>query len=125
VTAAEIVDAFIAACEKKDTEAALALVSDDVAYENVGMSTTTGPDAMRDFLGPFFAGVDEVEWVVHRQVSTADVVMNERTDRFRVGDTWAEIRLMGVFVVRDGLISEWRDYFDVSTAGSELAKLQS
>ena len=41
--------------------------------------------------------------------------MNERLDRFRTGDTWVELPVAGVFVVRHGKIALWRDYFDRDT----------
>jgi limonene-1,2-epoxide hydrolase len=57
----------------------------------------------------------EVEWVVHRQVSSGSTVMNERTDRFLVAGRWIEIPIAAVFEVRDGRVSLWRDYFDLET----------
>ena len=123
MTAEETVNAFIAACERADIDAAIALVADDIRYENIGMNVIEGAAATREFLGPFLTGCDEVEWVVHHQVADDRVVMNERTDRFRKGDQWAGIHLMGVFVVEDGKITEWRDFFDVAEAVSQLGAL--
>ena len=41
--------------------------------------------------------------------------LTERTDRFLMGGRWLEIPVMGVFVFdADGLIAQWRDYFDVA-----------
>ena len=123
MTAEETVNAFISACERADVDAAIALLADDVRYENVGMNVIEGAAATREFLGPFLQGCDEVEWVVHHQVADDRVVMNERTDRFRKGETWAGIHLMGVFVVEDGRIVEWRDFFDVADAVRQLGEL--
>jgi limonene-1,2-epoxide hydrolase len=41
--------------------------------------------------------------------------MNERTDRFLVDGRWVEIPIAAVFVVRDGKVALWRDYFDLET----------
>ena len=41
--------------------------------------------------------------------------MNERTDRFLANGRWAELPVAGVFVVRDGKIAIWHDYFDLDT----------
>ncbi|MEO1063435.1 MAG: limonene-1,2-epoxide hydrolase family protein [Actinomycetota bacterium] len=123
MTAEETVNAFLAACERADIDAAIALVADDIRYENIGMNVLEGAAATREFLGPFLGQCDEIEWVVHHQTADDRVVMNERTDRFRVGDNWAGIHLMGVFVVEDGKITEWRDFFDVAEAGRQLAQL--
>jgi len=52
-----------------------------------------------------------------------DVVLNERSDRFRSGDRWFELPVAGVFVVRDGRIQLWRDYFDRDTLMAVFAEL--
>jgi limonene-1,2-epoxide hydrolase len=120
-TAEQIVDAFIAAIGRKDVDAALELVADDLEYDNVPMPTIHGKEDTRAFLGPFVTGSDEVEFVVHRQVADGDTVFNERTDRFRSGDKVIEIKVVGVWVVRDGLISLWRDYFDLQSFTDQMA----
>ena len=50
--------------------------------------------------------------------------MNERLDRFAIGGGWLELPVAGFFeVTDDGLISLWRDYFDMSTYLSQLSAL--
>ena len=120
-TPAEIVDAFVAAFGRKDVDAALELVADDIEYDNVPMPTVHGKEDTRAFLGPFVGMADEVEFVVHRQVADGDTVFNERTDRFRTGDSTVEIKVAGVFVIRDGLIVLWRDYFDLQSLTDQMA----
>lgn len=116
---AVLVTEFITAIERGDLESALGLLSDNVEYDNVPMGKAFGRDAVRNTLAPFLGGYDEVEWVVHHQVASGDrshgVVLNERVDRFRKGDSWVELPVAGVFVVEDGLITLWRDYFDRDT----------
>ena len=50
------------------------------------MEAVTGVDATRATLETFVTSSDEIDWVIHHQVAVGDVVMNERTDRFRTGD---------------------------------------
>ena len=48
--------------------------------------------------------------------------MNKRSDRFRLGQTWIDLPVVGVFEVRDdGRISLWRDYFDLKTFTDQMA----
>ena len=114
MTPAEVVDTLLAACVRRDLDAVCALVTDDIEYDNVPMGKVFGPDGVRSVLS---AGVmqeaSELDWVVHRQVSEGNIVMNERTDRFLVDGTWYEIPIGAVFEVRDGRVSLWRDYFDL------------
>lgn len=121
MTAGEVVAQFIAAIERRDVESALGLVTDDIEYENVPIGVATGIEAVRSGLTPFIVGASEIEWVVHRQVSDDTTVMNERTDRFRMGDRWMEIRVAGVWTVRDGKIAVWRDYFDLATFAGQMS----
>ena len=41
----------------------------------------------------------------------------ERLDRHRLDHGWRELPVNSVFEVHDGLITVWRDYFDLLTAG--------
>ena len=109
----ETVTAFIEAIEAKDLDAAMALAADDIEYDNVPMDTAHGAAATRALLESFVAMSEEIAWEVHHQVTAGDVVMNERTDRFRSGDRWLEIPVAGVWRVEDGRITLWRDYFDL------------
>lgn len=124
MTPDETVTEFIHRMEARDVAAALELCTDDLVYENVPMPPALeGKQATLDFLGGFLAGTDEVEWIVHRQAATGDVVLNERTDRFRFGDTWVGVKVAGIFELRDGRIALWRDYFDGAEMMSALAAL--
>ena len=122
MTPEETVDEFIKRIVAMDLDAATELVSDDVEYDNVPMGKNIGPEAMRAFLGGMVGGVDEVEFVVHRQVAAGSTVMNERVDRFRMGEKWIDLPVMGTFEVDDeGRITLWRDYFDMATFTDQLA----
>ena len=121
MTPAEIVLQFISALEAKDLDAALALVTDDVEYDNVPMAKVHGPDGIRGVLEPFVAACGEIDWVIHHQVAQGATVMNERTDRFKMGDRWVELPVAGLFVVRDDKIELWRDYFDLGTFERAMA----
>src|SRR4051794_25365488 len=124
MTAAETVDEFINRVVAMDLDGACELVSDDVEYDNVPIGKNIGPDAMKAFLGGMVGGIDEVQFVIHRQVAQGSTVMNERVDRFRMGDSWIDLPVTGVFEVGDdGRITLWRDYFDMGTFNDQLAAL--
>ena len=110
--AAEVVNQFIAAVGRKDQAAAMALVADDCYYDNVPIGDMTGKDKMLEFLGPMFQASGPVEFEIHRQTTSGNVVMNERTDRFEMRGKQLALPVAGVFEVNDGKITFWRDYFD-------------
>jgi limonene-1,2-epoxide hydrolase len=117
----EIVDRFIATITGGDLEGALALCTDDLEYDNVPMPTLHGIEAARGFLAGMLGEGVRTEWTVHRQVAAGDTVLNERTDEFWFGDVHIALPVAGVFVVRDGKIALWRDYFDLRTFETQMA----
>lgn len=124
MSAEETVNEFIRRIVNKDIDGACELVTDDVEYDNVPMGKNIGPAGIKAFLSPMVDGLDEVEFVVHRQTVTGRVVMNERTDRFRLGEKWMDLPVMGVFEVDDNdRITLWRDYFDLKTMTDQIAAI--
>jgi limonene-1,2-epoxide hydrolase len=116
MTPDEVVTALVRACEARDMDAVMSLVSDDIEYDNVPIGSVHGPDGVRTVLsGGITAAAQQIEWVVHRQVAAGTTVMNERTDRFLVDGRWIEIPIAAVFEVRDDRVALWRDYFDLET----------
>jgi len=121
MTPGATVTALIRANEARDVEAVLGLLTDDIAYENVPMGVMNGHDEVRAMLGPFLGGAERVEWEVLEQVEQGDVVMNERVDRFWLpGDITIELRVAGLFKVRDGRVALWRDYFDLAVFTEQM-----
>ena len=120
----DVVAAFIAAVERKDLDAAVELLAEDISYENVPMDPIVGKAAVRATLDAFLAPTGRVEWPVLRQLAVGDTVVNERLDRFEIGTGWLELPVAGVFEIDDeGRIRLWRDYFDMSTYTRQLATL--
>jgi limonene-1,2-epoxide hydrolase len=118
--AGTVVNDFIAAFEKADLDAALALVRDDMVYDNVPLGAMTGRDEVKAFLEPFLAGASEIEFIVLRQAEHGDLVMNERLDRFKIDGRIVEVPVTGVWEVVDGKIALWRDYFDAPTFANQV-----
>ncbi len=120
--AGEVVANLIKANEAKDIDAVLAMLTDDVEYENVGMGVCRGHDEVRGLLGPFLDSAEGVAWEVLAQLESGDTVMNERVDRFFLpGGKEVDVRVAGYFEVRDGKVRRWRDYFDTGKLLTDLA----
>jgi limonene-1,2-epoxide hydrolase len=121
MTPEQTVGNFIAAIERRDLDAALALMAPDCEYDNVPMAKVVGHEAIRNLLESFVTTSDSVQFEVLRQVASGDTVMNERVDRFDMGAKRVEIAVAGVFVVDGGLISLWRDYFDLAQFTAQMS----
>ena len=88
MTPAETVQAFMKAAAGRDYDTALALLADDVEYQNMPLPAVHGPAAVKETLEMLLASAESSEWVVHREVANDHLVMNERTDRFLVNGHW-------------------------------------
>jgi limonene-1,2-epoxide hydrolase len=121
MTPEETVNEFVKRVVAKDLDGACELATSDIEYDNVPMGKNYGPDGIKAVLGAMVDGVGAVEFVTHRQVVVGNLVINERTDRFEVNGTWIDLPVAGFFEVNeDGLITLWRDYFDMPTLMDQM-----
>lgn len=115
----EIVRAFLTAMEAKDYDSAVRYVAEDCEYTNLPMTTVRGPAGVRAVLEPFFAPTIKNEFVILREAASGPIVFIERLDRHLIEKGWVELPVTGVLEVHDGLITVWREYFDLATIMKE------
>jgi limonene-1,2-epoxide hydrolase len=115
MTPTETVTAFIDHWNGGDMEAMYALCAETVVWHNIPMEPFAGKPAMRAAVEGFMADVAACDWQVHAIAANGKIVLTERTDVFTFKDgRTAAIRVMGTFEIgEDGLITAWRDYFDM------------
>ena len=109
--AEETVLAFIDAWNALDHARIYALMAEDIFYHNIPLQPVRGREAVRAYLAAW--PVDECEWSLTHIASRGNVVLTERVDRFVRGQDRIVVPVMGAFEVADGLITHWRDYFDM------------
>ena len=112
----EIIDRFIAAWSKKDVDLIMSFFTPDAIYINVPIDPpNVGHEMIRKTIEGFVGMAEAVEFRVHHQgESSKGIVLNERTDRFKIGGRWVEAGVMGVFEFDGDKIKAWRDYFDMA-----------
>ena len=117
-----IAEDFIDTWRRKDVDAMVEACTDDVVYENVPTPPVEGREALHAFMSINMPRCDAFESEVLAIAATADGsrVLTERHDAFVFGARRVDIRVMGVFELRDGKISAWRDYFDVGKYAGEM-----
>jgi limonene-1,2-epoxide hydrolase len=127
MTPEETVEAFIAAFTNGEPARAAEVAADDIVYDNVGLAATAfesivptinGRQAMLEYLAP----LQDVEWVIHRQISSGNLVINERRDKMTFGGVRLDLPVLGVFEVVDGKITKWRDYCDMHTITTQISR---
>jgi limonene-1,2-epoxide hydrolase len=112
---ASVVTAFVAefAPAHPDVDRIMGYFADDAVYHNMPVEPLRGREAIRQGISGFVTRMESGGWEVLHQAVAGDVVLNERIDRFKAGDREIALPVAGVFRVRDGKITEWRDYFDM------------
>lgn len=112
----DVVTDFCAKWTKPDPAELASHFTADAIYHNIPMQPVTGRDAITAFIAEFTVMIDGIDFQVHRQVSSGNLVFNERTDVMHLKDGRdVPLPVAGVFEVVDGKIAAWRDYFDMAT----------
>jgi limonene-1,2-epoxide hydrolase len=123
MSAKEVVQQFCDGMVKRDIERLRPLLADEVVYQNAGMAAAEGIEATLAALSfQFELFPDSYEYETINAVGEGDVVMNERVDYIRGADGKRHgLPVMGSFVVKEGKILRWTDYWDSAL----IAKMMS
>ena len=110
-----LVREFLAAWERRDTQHIVDCFTDDGVYHSIPLAPIVGKEAIREFVAGF-EDTPPGRLVVHHQVATDEIVMNERTDYITLNGQRVTLPIAGVFEIEHGRIKAWREYFDLGPA---------
>ena len=110
----QVVEQFFAACCALDFDGALALIDDNCVYRNMPFHTARGKARIQRDLTLMAKGMTAFDVEMVNIAVNGNVVLTERVDTLAGRFFRARLPLMGVLVVKNGKITEWRDYFDWS-----------
>lgn len=118
----EVVQAFCDAMSKRNAEALRDFLAAGVVYQNTGMPAKEGvEDVLADLAGQFAMFPETYEYQMVNIAGRGEVVLTERVDMINGFDRSLHgVPVMGAFVVRDGRITRWTDYFDTGLIGKML-----
>ena len=117
-----VVREFLTALADRDPAAALERVDERIVYTNVGLATLRGKGKTARVAAllarPGFG------FGVHTITAAADgsTVLTERIDEIAAGPLRMRFWVCGKFVVEDGRITVWRDYFDFLDTGKAFVR---
>jgi len=110
---ARIVEGFLYALQDEDWDTMSAAMDENIVYHNVGLPVINGRHRALKFLR---RGLERpnagFEVKIHRIAVEGTSVLTERTDVIVFGGFRMQFWVCGVFEVRNGQITLWRDYFD-------------
>jgi limonene-1,2-epoxide hydrolase len=116
----KLVTDFCAAWSRLNTDEVMSYLTEDCFYHNIPMEPWVGHAAIRKFVEPFLKNATSAKFEIKHTTSAGNVVMNERVDSFVMGPKTISLPVSGVFEIRDGKISAWRDYFDLATFQKQM-----
>jgi limonene-1,2-epoxide hydrolase len=117
----DVVTSFCDAWAALDVDRIIEHFHPDAVYHNIPIDPVQGHEEIRAFIAGFTAGWDQVVFEVLHVVADGNVVMTERVDRFVSSERTISLPVMGIFEVSDGLITAWRDYFDINQFMSQMS----
>lgn len=101
-----------------------AFLTDDAVYHNIPFAPVIGKEAIADniasFIRPGPPGIMDIDFRIINIAANGPIVMTERVDIFTLPDRSFDLQVMGIFELRDGRISAWRDYFDLQQFSSRM-----
>ena len=121
--AQDVVRGFLAALERLDFDAALALVAPDVVWVNVPWKAASNKAGFEKTLRGMFRDATrfEVEYLdIHERGD--GVVYTDRIDTFEGGGLSMRLPVRGEFRVKDGLVTEWVERFSWVTLVAEIGR---
>ena len=121
-TEVEVVRAFLAAMERQDVDAILALAHDDISYQNVPFPPARGRAAFEAQMRWFARNLTGFEARIGNIAADGPTVLTERVDAVVRGRFRAAFWVCGTFEVRDGKVALWRDRFDYADVTVALVK---
>ena len=112
-TVQKFITAFIAAWPQGDAAKLGSFFNEDAVYHNMPMEPVQGRGAILATLADFMDMGGQVGVDIIHMVADGPIVMTERVDHFIGAERTISLPLMGIIEVHEGVITAWRDYFDL------------
>lgn len=121
---AQVVRDLLSLLADGQSDAAIALLHEDVEWRNSGLPTVRGSSRVGGLLRDMEKRGVGFEARMHHLAADGDIVLTDRTDVLRYGRFETEFWVCGTFRVSDGLIVLWDDHFsEANFLGASLKGL--
>ncbi len=95
-----------------DLDRVIELFTPDGVLHSMMTEPVVGRDELRSHLQPLFDGIEELNLNLKRIVVDGDTVIIERVDEFVFKGKRGSVPVVGVLLIRDDAVAEWREYYD-------------
>lgn len=104
-----------------DLAAVLDCLAEGATIQSMMKEPVGGKADIEQFLAPFFRPGVTIEMEVVSEVVEGSTVVMERKDLMDIDGRKGELPATGVFLVKDGKIAVWREYFDLSSYARQFS----
>jgi len=103
-----------------DLEGTVNMFTEDGVFHSMMSEPVKGRNTLKTFLGKLFAGMTELTLDVRTESVAGNTVILERLDTWVFKGKPGKIPVVGVYDVENGLIKEWREYYDRAVLLEEM-----
>jgi limonene-1,2-epoxide hydrolase len=111
----QIVTDFCTAFGRMNADELIDYFTLDAIYHNIPLPVLRGRQEIYESLQGLPNRFKEMRIEILHQISSGDIVMNERIDYFTFPDREVALPIAGIFELENGKIKAWREYFDLDT----------
>ena len=121
MTPKDTIERLMAAFESLDFDSLFELVDENVVYQNMPQEPIAGKAALQKLFAGF-GNVSQIRFELLNLAVNGDVVLSEHRDRLVINGRTCVMPMMSSFTLRNGLIAQWREYYDMPTFERQLGR---
>lgn len=114
------IDALLQPWRVNDVAAIAATFAEDGVLHSMMGTPIRGRASILKVLGRHLARIQKIEFEIRTIATSGDTVILERVDHVTTPAGHHAMPVVGVIEWRDGLVHEWREYFDQAQAAPAL-----
>ncbi|MFC3052598.1 SgcJ/EcaC family oxidoreductase [Kordiimonas pumila] len=115
---------MVQAWNELDVDKIADLFAEDAVLHSVMIEPIQGREVLRAHLAALLKGASYLELQLKNVAVSGNVVFLERVDTFKVGEQEGAVPVVGILVIKDGHVQEWREYYDRAQLLSEMGVAQ-
>ena len=116
----EVAEEMVAAWNDLDADRIADLFTEDAVLHSMMIEPIQGRENLRAHIGALLQGASHLELKLKNVMVSGDTVMLERVDEFTVNGRDGAVPVVGILEIKDGLVSEWREYYDRNQLLTEM-----
>jgi limonene-1,2-epoxide hydrolase len=115
------IDALLQPWRDNDIPGIAATFTEDGVLHSMMGTPIRGRASILKVLSKHLARIERIEFEIRTIATTGDTVILERVDHITTPTGSHSMPVVGVLVLQDGKVREWREYFDQAQAAPALA----